>query len=74
MNFLSRSFEAWNCAARRFALTGVGGRTWLMVEPSKSKKKMGMLCFESQRSAANEICPVAFSSTIESYSIVLGRN
>ncbi len=72
-SFLSGVFEAWNCAARRSALTGVGGSMFVMVEPSKSKKKTGMLCLESQRRAASEICPVAFSSTIESYSILRGR-
>ena len=46
----------------------------LMIAPSKSKKKIGILCLESQRSAANEINPVPFSSMIESYSILRGRN
>ena len=44
-----------------------------IVSPLKSKKKIGILCFESQRRAASEICPVAFSSMIESYSIFRGR-
>jgi hypothetical protein len=44
----------------------------VIVEPSKSRKKIGILCLESQRRAASEICPVALSSTIESYSILLG--
>jgi hypothetical protein len=45
----------------------------LMIDPSKARKKIGMLCLLSQRRAASEMCPVAFSRIIESYPILLGK-